>query len=166
MLASGAELRRIASYKDSLSHFELGLRCITCPEQDSSPELSHWVHERFGFALNNICMPLGFSYIVGESADKWPSKVGSMGRAIPGHRVAILDEAGQPVDTDKFGFLCVHQENKESDPDPALSKHFWQQGQLQELAPLAQNWYNTGIRARQDKEGYFWREPSTLTTFS
>ncbi|MDY3331362.1 MAG: AMP-binding protein [Pelistega sp.] len=166
MLASGAELRRIASYKDSLSHFELGLRCITCPEQDSSPELSHWVHERFGFALNNVCMPLGFSYIVGESADKWPSKVGSMGRAIPGHRVAILDEAGQPVDTDKFGFLCVHQENKESDPDPALSKHFWQQGQLQELAPLAQNWYNTGIRARQDKEGYFWREPSTLTTFS
>ncbi|MCQ9329153.1 AMP-binding protein [Pelistega suis] len=163
MLASADELRRIASYKDPLNHFDLALRCISCPEQDSSPELNHWVKERFGFTLNHICMPLGFSYIVGESAEKWPSKTGSMGRAIPGHRVAILNEKGDKLETDKVGFLCVHKDNKEDDPDPGLSLHFWQQGRLQELAPLSQNWYNTGIRARLDKEGYFWRDTSNPT---
>lgn len=158
MLASTEELRRIASYKDPLHHFDLALRCIACPEQDSSSELNHWVNERFGFTLNHFCMPLGFSYIVGESADKWPSKPGSMGRAIPGHRVAILNEKGEQLKAGQIGFLCVNQYNKEDDPDPGLSRYFWQQGRLQELAPFNQNWYNTGIRARLDNEGYFWRE--------
>ncbi len=70
---------------------------------------------------------------------------------------------GDKLEADKVGFLCVHKDNKEDDPDPGLSLHFWQQGRLQELAPLSQNWYNTGIRARLDKEGYFWRDTSNPT---
>lgn len=164
MLASGKELRRIQAYKeDSLTQFEIELRCISCPDEDNSPELTQWVNTRFGISLNSVCMPLGFSYIVGESAEKWPSKEGSMGRAIPGHRLAILDNQGKPLPANTPGFLCVNTEFNPEDPDPALSTQFWAQGQLQELTPLAPNWYNTGIFARQDDEGYFWRENVMLS---
>lgn len=158
VLTSGKELQRIRDYKDSLDDFELALRCITCPDEDNSPELSEWVVGRFGFALNSVCLPLGFSYVVGDSAEKWPNKTGSMGRAIPGHKLAILDEQGQTLATDKVGYLCVNLENRPEDIDPAISKQFWSQGHLQDIAPLAQNWYNTGIRASIDSEGYFWRD--------
>lgn len=161
ILTSGKELQRIRDYHGSLESFELALRCIACPDEDSSPDLATWVHEHLGVSLNNICLPFGFSYIVGESADKWPSRTGSMGRAIPGHNIAILDKQGQPVTTGSVGFLCVNRENRAEDNDPAISKQLWAQGHLHDIAPLAQNWYNTGIQASQDSDGYFWRDTTT-----
>lgn len=158
ILASGKELQRIRDYHDPLDSFELEVRCITCPHEDISSDLANWVQERFGFALNSVCLPFGFSYVVGDSAEKWPNRIGSMGKAIPGHRVAILTDSGELAPTGQVGFLCVHRENHPEDLDPAVSKQFWSQGHLHEVEPIAQDWYNTGIKAYQDSDGYFWQD--------
>ncbi|ETD73012.1 acetyl-CoA synthetase [Pelistega indica] len=157
ILTSSAELLRIKEYKDSLNEFELAVRCITCPDNEVTPELTDWVKNRFNASLNSICMPLGFSYIIAESTEKWPSQPGSMGMAIPGHLLAIIKENGERAATNEVGYLCVNAQDKNGDNDPALSLSFWSQAHIQSVAAFAQNWYNTGIRARLDSDGYFWR---------
>ncbi|NEN75891.1 acyl-CoA synthetase [Pelistega sp. NLN82] len=161
ILASGQELRRIQSYKDPLSSFDLVVRCISCPEEDNSPELKAWVKDRFNASLNSIFMPLGFSYIVAESEEKWKDKLGSMGKAVPGHTVEILRDNGTIANVGEIGYLCVSANDKHGEVDPALSTYFWSQAHLQHIAPFSQNWYNTGIRARKDEDNYFWRVPIT-----
>lgn len=158
ILTSSFELKRIKDFNDPLNQFELRIRCITLPDEENNPELINWVDERFGASLNGIFAPLGFSYLVGECPEKWPSVAGSMGRVFPGHKVAILNEDGQECAEGEVGFLCVSALDTQEMPDPGLSKHFWATGRIQEITMFDADWYNTGRRAYL-KDGYFWREP-------
>lgn len=157
ILTSNAELNRIKRFNDPLKQFELRIRCITVPDDENSAELFNWVEERFKASLNSIFAPLGFSYVIAECPEKWPSVPGSMGKVIPGFKVALLDADGQECPASEVGFICVHANDIQSMPNPGLSRHFWSTGQIQEIIMHEADWYNTGCRAYQ-KDGYFWRE--------
>lgn len=161
ILTSRHELTRIKEFNDPLNQFELQIRCIALPDDENNEELIAWVDQRFGATLNSIFAPLGFSYIIGECPDKWPSVAGSMGKVFPGHKVAILNDDGLECQEGEIGYLCVSTLDIQEMADPGLAKHFWATGRIQEFTMYETNWYNTGCRAYQ-KDGYFWREPAAL----
>lgn len=158
ILTSSFELNRIKDFNDPLHQFELRIRCITVPDDENNLELNTWVKERFDASLNSIFAPLGFSYLIGESPEKWPTQAGSMGKVYPGHKVAILNDDGQECAEGEMGYICVSAIDHQEMPDPGLSKHFWATGRIQEIIMYEADWYNTGIRAYQ-QDGYIWREP-------
>ena len=159
ILTSSYELARIKDFNDPLNQFELQIRCVTVPDNENSDELSAWVDERFNATLNSVYAPLGFSYLIGECPEKWPSVPGSMGKVYPGHKVAILNEDGQECTEGEIGYLCVNTFDIQEMHDPGLTTHFWSTGRIQEIIMFDANWYNTGCRAYH-KDGYFWREPT------
>jgi len=111
------------------------------------------VVERYQTALGltpNLCWSEPQAAVVlGESHLKWPGRAGSLGRAYPGHRLGVLDDAGSPCPVATFGTLAVHRSDVQGTPDPLL--------------PLAHAstqdvWTPLTLRARVDKDGYFWPE--------
>ena len=55
----------------------------------------------------------------------WPAKPGSMGRAYPGHRVAVIDEAGQVCALGVVGDVALHRRDVHGDPDPIFFLGYW-----------------------------------------
>jgi 2-aminobenzoate-CoA ligase len=77
-----------------------------------------------------------------------PSRSGSVGRALPGYRVAVLDEDGCEC-VDQVGDLVVAEDN------PALFYEYI--GMPEKFAENHRSgWYYTGDLASVDDDGYFW----------
>jgi len=78
-----------------------------------------------------------------------PVRPGSMGRPIPGHVVAVVDEAGQPVPVGAIGEVAIRR------PDPVMFLGYWH-NPTATAEKFVGEWALTGDLARQDEDGYFW----------
>lgn len=76
-------------------------------------------------------------------------KPGSMGRPMPGHEVAIVDEDGRELGPGREGEIAVRGS------PPSLFKGYWRNAEATARARKGE-WYLTGDRAYKDEDGYFW----------
>lgn len=79
-------------------------------------------------------------------------KPGSMGKPVPGWKVAIVDDDGNELGAYEEGNIAVYV--KENYP-VGLFKGYWKDEE--KSANVFKNgWYFTGDRAYKDEDGYFW----------
>ena len=112
-----------------------------------SPDLMAWGDEVLGAHLNEAYGQTECNMIVGNSAAVMPVRLGSMGRAMPGHDLAIVDEDG--VVQDDTGIVAVRR------GDRAMFKEYWNDAAATR-AKFAGDWMLTGDIARRDDDGYFY----------
>jgi acetyl-CoA synthetase len=74
---------------------------------------------------------------------------GSMGRAIPGHVVEVIDDQGNPVQEGTVGEIAVKR------PDPVMFLEYWGNPEATRQKFIG-DWLLTGDRAKKDADGYFW----------
>ena len=55
----------------------------------------------------------------------WPARPGSMGRPYPGHRIAVLDDAGVEVPRGQPGDVAVHRRDVHGELDPVFFLGYW-----------------------------------------
>src|SRR6266853_6576019 len=60
-------------------------------------ELLDWGRAIFGVVINEFYGQTECNLVVGNNAALFPLRAGSMGRAIPGHDVRVVDDAGLPL---------------------------------------------------------------------
>ena len=72
-----------------------------------------------------------------------------MGRAVPGHSLAVVDAEGQPVPAGAVGEVAVRR------PDPVMFLEYWKNPEAT-ADKYAGDWCLTGDLAKQDEKGYFW----------
>ena len=85
---------------------------------------------------------------------------GSMGRAVPGHDVVVLDDRGNVAHAGIEGEIAVRR------PDPVMFLRYWNNREATDKKFLG-DWLLTGDRCRQDDEGHFWfvgRADDVITT--
>jgi acetyl-CoA synthetase len=82
-----------------------------------------------------------------------------MGRAYPGHRVAVIDDAGRECPPGTSGEVAVHRRDVHGDLDPVFFLGYWKN----DAATAAKftgdpdnSWCRTGDMATMDEEGYLW----------
>lgn len=78
-----------------------------------------------------------------------PIKYGSMGKGLPGLRLAILDDRLQPVAPGESGRLMIHRS------DPGMYLGYYKAPEKWQAAHKGE-WYDTGDVMRQDEDGYFY----------
>jgi acetyl-CoA synthetase/medium-chain acyl-CoA synthetase len=78
-----------------------------------------------------------------------PVRPGSMGLPTPGHRVEVIDAAGQPLPAGEIGDIALR-----GDP-PGLFRGYWKDPDATRRCRRGE-WYVTGDRAYRDEDGYFW----------
>jgi acetyl-CoA synthetase len=95
------------------------------------------------------------NYIVGKSHREWPVKPGSMGRPYPGHRIAVIDDAGNEVPTGQVGDVAVNRTWIDGTPDPVFFLGYWGNDEAT-ASKYAGEWCRTGDEAAFDADGYLW----------
>ena len=78
-----------------------------------------------------------------------------MGRAYPGHRVAVIDEAGQVCAPGAVGDVALHRLDVHGDPDPIFFLGYWK-NEAATQAKFTGDWCRTGDLASCDADGYLW----------
>ncbi len=144
------------------------------------------VNEMFGQTeINYIVGNCGRSVDVhGREQAGWPARAGSMGRAYPGHRIAVIDDAGRELPPGQAGDVAVHRCDIHGHLDPVFFLGYWKRddatrakftgdrrspGRPKSGAPPRgagsacdalgvpyDSWCRTGDMAVQDKDGYLW----------
>jgi acetyl-CoA synthetase len=78
-----------------------------------------------------------------------PIKPGSIGRAVPGHIAAIVNDAGEEQPPGTTGNIAFRS------PDPVMMLEYWRNPQATR-DKYANGWLITGDLGSCDEDGYFW----------
>ena len=88
------------------------------------------------------------------------SRAGAIGRAVPGHRVAIIDGEGRRVKSGETGQIAIAR------PDPVMFLGYWQNPEAT-AAKFIGDWMTTGDQGVEDGDGYvhfFGRDDDVITS--
>jgi acetyl-CoA synthetase len=125
--------------------------------------------DALGVTINEMFGQTEINYIVGNCAEylgvdgrvhqAWPARPGSMGRPYPGHRIAVLDDAGAEVPRGTPGDVAVHRRDIHGDPDPVFFLGYWNDDAATRAkfsGDPRDSWCRTGDTAVMDADGYLW----------
>ena len=137
--------------------YDLYLRSIMSAGESVGASVFQWVERALDITLNEMFGQTELNYVVGNSSALWPAKAGSMGRAYPGHQVAVIDGNGRPVALGETGDVAVNRRDIHGDLDPIFFLGYLgnEKGTRDKYSG---DWCRTGDMARMDVDGYLWYE--------
>jgi acetyl-CoA synthetase len=143
----------------------LALRSIGSGGETLGADLIAWGQDTFGVTINEFYGQTECNLVVGNCADLFPVRPGAMGKAIPGHHVAVIDGlTGERKAVDQEGAIAVLA------PDPVMFLHYWNKPEATAekfVTGPEGRWLLTGDLGRQDADGYFWflgRDDDVITS--
>jgi acetyl-CoA synthetase len=135
--------------------YKLRLRALMSAGEPVGETVFRWVQDKLGITVNEMFGQTEINYVVGNCAVRWPAKAGSIGRAYPGHRVAVIDDEGREVPDGEVGEIAVNRYDIHGQPDPVFFLGYWNNPQAT-AAKFTGDWGRTGDQAKRDEDGYFW----------
>jgi acetyl-CoA synthetase len=153
-------LKMMRQVPNPAARHDLCVRSIGSGGETLGADLLDWGREVFGVSVNEFYGQTECNLIVANCADLMPVKPGSMGRPVPGHEVAILNDAGERLPEGEPGTVAVRR------PDPAMFLEYLNKPEAT-AAKFRGDWLLTGDTASMDADGYVWfqgREDDIITT--
>jgi len=135
--------------------YQLALRAMMSAGESVGQAVFDWCQTALGITPNEMFGQTEMNYLVGNSQRRWPAKAGSIGRPYPGHQVAVIDDAGQPVAAGEIGEVALNRLDIHGYPDPILFLGYWN-NPAATAAKYTGDWCRTGDLARIDADGYLW----------
>ena len=169
------------AYPEPASQFKLKLQGVMSAGEAVGDAVFGYCRDQLGLVVNEMFGQTEMNYVVGNCAmnryaapagkrqavpDRlvlpnigmgWHARPGSMGKAYPGHRVAVIDEAGNECAVGEPGDVAVNRFDMHGDPDPIFFLGYWK-NQAATEAKFTGDWCRTGDLARRDADGYLWYE--------
>ncbi|MFZ6773618.1 acyl-CoA synthetase [Undibacterium sp. SXout7W] len=136
-------------------HHQLRLRAIMSAGEAVGDTVFEWCKKALHVTPNEMFGQTEMNYIVGNSSHMWPARPGSMGRPYPGHRVAIIDDAGNEVATGEIGEVAMHRYDAFGHLDPVFFLGYWKNDEATRNK-FTGDWCRTGDLASRDADGYLW----------
>ncbi len=130
------------------SRWRYDVRSIGSGGETLGEGLLDWGRETFGLTINEFYGQTECNLVVGNCAGLMPVKPGCMGRAVPGHEVAIVDDTGAPLPHGMHGNIAVKR------PDPVMFLKYWNNPEAT-TKKFAGDWLLTGDTGARDEDGYF-----------
>ncbi len=142
-------LKLMRQVPDACVPRDLNMRTIGSGGETLGEELLDWGRRVMGVTINEFYGQTECNLVVGNCSEVMPIRAGSMGRAIPGHTVAVVDENGHPLPVGRAGEIAVRR------PDPVMFLEYWKNPEATGKKFIG-NWNLTGDLARMDEDGYLW----------
>ncbi|HEX7687775.1 MAG TPA: AMP-binding protein [Burkholderiaceae bacterium] len=151
------------------SHPGVKLRAIMSAGEAVGEGVFAYCRDKLGVVVNEMFGQTEMNYVVGNCGrwvDRdgrahpgWPPRPGSMGRPYPGHRVAVIDDDGEPCAPGVEGDVAVHARDVHGDRDPVFFLGYWNNDRATRAKFTGkpfESWCRTGDRAVMDEDGYLW----------
>jgi acetyl-CoA synthetase len=103
----------------------LHLRAIMSAGEAVGDAVFAWCRDALGVPVNEMFGQTEINYIVGNSHARWPARPGSMGRPYPGHRIAVIDDAGRECPRGMPGDVALHRRDAHGALDPIFFLGYW-----------------------------------------
>ncbi len=149
---------------DVKARYKLKLQAMMSAGEAVGDAVFAYVQQQMGVTVNEMFGQTEINYVVGNCTRLWPAKPGSMGKGYPGHRVAVIDEAGQLCPPGTPGEVAVNRFDVHGHPDPVFFLGYWNNAKATQ-AKYTGDWCRTGDMAVADEDGYLWYQGRTDDMF-
>ncbi|MBA2672174.1 AMP-binding protein, partial [Ramlibacter sp.] len=151
------------AYPEPKKQFRLKLQAIMSAGEAVGDAVFAYCRQHLGVTVNEMFGQTEINYVVGncsmngrtEGGIGWPARPGSMGRPYPGHRVAVIDDAGNECPPGVPGDVAVNRCDVHGDPDPIFFLGYWK-NEGATGRKFTGDWCRTGDLATRDDDGYLW----------
>ncbi|WP_051558816.1 AMP-binding protein [Allorhizobium undicola] len=153
-------LRLMKSVDQPLSRYRLKLRSITSAGEALGRETYEWVKTTLKITPNEFYGQTECNFVLSSAAELGVTRAGAIGKPVPGHRVAIVDERGNRMPAGETGQIAIAK------PDPVMFLGYWND-EAATQRKFTGDWLLTGDLGRADAEGYiefFGRDDDVITS--
>ncbi|MXN47573.1 AMP-binding protein [Shinella kummerowiae] len=153
-------LRLMKSVAKPREKYRLNLRTIGSAGESLGRETWEWVRDTLGITINEFYGQTECNIVLGSIGKLGVSRPGPIGKAVPGHVVAIIDADGREVPRGTVGQVAVKR------PDPVMFLGYWK-NEMATAEKFVGDWMTTGDLGRMDEEGYvtfFGRDDDVITS--
>lgn len=142
-------LKMMRQVQDPRSRHDYSMRTIGSGGEALGEELLDWGRDVMGLTINEFYGQTEVNLVVGSCSEVMEIRPGSMGKAIPGHIVEVVDESGSPLSPGTVGEVAIKR------PDPVMCIEYWRNPEATQEKYVG-DWWLTGDLAKRDEDGYFW----------
>jgi acetyl-CoA synthetase len=128
--------------------FGIRLRSLTAGGEAMDDGLQDWSRHTFGVPINQQYGQTECDLVIGDCAAVMEIQPGTIGKAVPGHTVAVIDEQGRPLEDGALGEIAVRR------PDPVMFLKYWNQPAATH-DKFVGDWMLTGDTGHKDGRGWF-----------
>ncbi|NNL86260.1 MAG: AMP-binding protein [Myxococcales bacterium] len=139
-------MRQVPNPKDK---YALKLRAVMSGGEAVGTELLDWAKRELDLNINEVFGQTECNMVLGNNGKLMKVKPGSLGKSLPGHQCAIVDDAGQIVPPGTPGHIAVKR------PDPVMLLEYLNRPDATEEKFIG-DWLITGDTGTMDEDGYFW----------
>jgi acetyl-CoA synthetase len=160
------------AYPEPRMQFTLKLQAMMSAGEAVGDAVFGYCRDQLGLVVNEMFGQTEINYVVGNCsmnraptldtgvsalppAIGWPARPGSMGKGYPGHRVAVIDDAGNECAVGVPGDVAVNRFDIHGDVDPIFFLGYWKRDEATR-AKYTGDWCRTGDLATRDEDGYLW----------
>jgi acetyl-CoA synthetase len=140
-------LRMLRAVDNPRGRFDLDLRTLASGGESLGAETYAWGREQLGLTINEFYGQTECNLVLGSCAAIGISKPGAIGRAVPGHRVAVIRDDGTLCAPDELGQIAVKR------PDPVMFIEYWNKPDATRDKFIG-DWMTTGDQGMVDADGY------------
>jgi acetyl-CoA synthetase len=126
----------------------LRLRAVLSAGEQLGAATYDWARSAFGFSVNEFYGQTECNLVLGSAHAIGASRAGVTGRVVPGHDVAVIDNAGNALPSGEIGQIAVRR------PDPVMFLGYWND-EMATRAKFLGDWMLTGDQGFVDADGYF-----------
>jgi len=153
-------LRMMRRVENPRERYALSLRTIGSGGESLGKDTFDWAKKHLGMTINEFYGQTECNLVLSSCALNGISRGGAIGKPVPGHDVAIIDENGMVAPNGVAGQIAVKR------PDPVMFLGYWQNEEATK-AKFIGNWLLTGDQGVADDEGYitfFGRDDDVITS--
>ena len=141
-------LRLMKTVKNPLETYDLKLRTLGSAGESLGRETYEWAKKTLNITVNEFYGQTECNFVLANMASLSVTRSGSMGKPVPGHRVAILREDGTMAAVGETGQVAV------CSPDPVMFIRYWN-NEPATKSKYKGEWMLTGDQGVMDEDGYF-----------
>jgi len=140
-------LKMMRSLEHPRRRWSCDMRSIASGGEPLGKELLDWGRETFGLTINEFYGQTECNVVVSSAGRLMQARPGRMGRAVPGHRVAVVDALGNPCAPGTLGNIAIQR------PDPVMFLGYWNNSDATQKK-FSGDWLLTGDTGEIDGEGF------------
>jgi acetyl-CoA synthetase len=140
-------LRMMRSAPNPRGRYKFNLRTMASGGESLGVEALEWGRSAFGLTINEFYGQTECNLVVASCEDLGCLKVGAMGKAVPGHQVAVIHPDGSIASPGELGQIAVKR------PDPVMFLEYWGKPEATRDKFIG-DWMTTGDQGVVDEDGY------------